>query len=1082
MGGLVGGIQAAEPVTLTFDQPQMAGISGFRAFWDRPVVLAETGAQQVAGGGGPCGTGPSAIWSTNAPGAPVFDAAHRSLLVRFPDAADNVAAALRTNHLAVVKVELVLPFRDTEFWPEGYDLPSGMSFLGDLWVKTPPQWHAVAYALRRPWAADAKTGPTFNAFINGAGYWARYGAQDTTQDRFPTEFGPAEVSLSNTVGRVDVTAMLTDAAYGKTPAARWRTLADCGFLVRKQEYYDIRYFTGAYEWGTATGGRGILIRTPQLVVTFGPVAKKSEKFGKLPPPAEIAKIKTGQPTAVMPSAEQIKQYAVSKGFHRPAWMPDWQWQRTQELQAAGKTAGYPDTPETYGKWLDSMLAMQPRRWDGFDAAEKTQLYMLFADTWPEYVRDYWKLYWKAWLMPERDIKELVHSWTQIPQEHEYYAKTGDWRGITQFYRIYCYQMGTMNFNHTAVAGTLLGGHIIGDKRVEADGRHGLEMWPLRTWCWYDGSTQESIDHYYFAISLKDQKLFADFGPTVMDRLMGQSILAKSIEELTSCFHPGLRRFISSSGRTGPGELFAIQDGLSHILHTLSPRGALTDLGQTTTIGGMPVYGADAPPSTIARQTLNGPWAPEWFSHMIDDKPLPYSAIMSYKMWGHYAATPLWKVSFLGRNYGLASIDVASNNETVNFMAQWRRADKQVEKASELATLTCRYGINSVNLLDTVFHGQTARNPSGTLDTHGGYTATFQHKNRALVFTSPLKGLDYPLSPAPEVVTNLQTSIGLFQFQDHPTWELYVDGQRVSAYPVAIKAGQRITLKDGVSYVGIIPLPSTDLGRSAEVLITDQTGPEIELQGGGKTRPVLLIEQYNYKSDISMPKERRASEEVDQAYGGFVVELGDETEYKSFGAFQQHLRDAKLEATWVASNKLLAVSYQSGTNLMECAYNPAYTGDWNHRGVPTDQCFPYRRIDGAWPYLAKGMERDTTLTQISTTGRLEKNGAVLTSEPGKMAYLVTEPVSGTYAGYNPFPEPVADWSLVVPGGIVVKAEGKLGLARVVVEPKSGKLTVDCEISPAKQLRVSGIATPPTVEVNGRAVIPQHDGQTFLIPLP
>ena len=107
MGALAGGIQAAEPVTLTFDQPQCAGISGFRTFWDQPVVLADGGATQVVYGAS------LAVWRTNAPGALVFDAAHRSLLVRFPDVADRVAAALKTNKLAVAKVELVLPFRDT---------------------------------------------------------------------------------------------------------------------------------------------------------------------------------------------------------------------------------------------------------------------------------------------------------------------------------------------------------------------------------------------------------------------------------------------------------------------------------------------------------------------------------------------------------------------------------------------------------------------------------------------------------------------------------------------------------------------------------------------------------------------------------------------------------------------------------------------------------------------------------------------------------------------------------------------------------------------------------------------------------
>jgi len=44
--------------------------------------------------------------------------------------------------------------------------------------------------------ADAAIGPTYNAAINGAVYWNRFGASDTTEDRFPAQLGPTEVSYS----------------------------------------------------------------------------------------------------------------------------------------------------------------------------------------------------------------------------------------------------------------------------------------------------------------------------------------------------------------------------------------------------------------------------------------------------------------------------------------------------------------------------------------------------------------------------------------------------------------------------------------------------------------------------------------------------------------------------------------------------------------------------------------------------------------------------------------------------------------------------------------------------------------------
>ncbi len=47
-------------------------------------------------------------------------------------------------------------------------------------------------------------------------------------------------------------------------------------------------------------------------------------------------------------------------------------------------------------------------------------------------------------------------------------------------------------------------------------------------------------------------MFADFRPSSFDRMMGRNILAKSVGELAALYHPSLKRFISSSGRTGIG--------------------------------------------------------------------------------------------------------------------------------------------------------------------------------------------------------------------------------------------------------------------------------------------------------------------------------------------------------------------------------------------------------------------------------------------------------------------------------------------------------------------------------------------------
>ena len=302
----------------TFDNAEMAGISGLRTMWDTPVPLAADGATtEGAPEDGRFGITPTASWSPDArsgePGAAVFDAVHRSLLVRFPGAAERIAAELASGK-KVTKVELVLPFKGIELWPEGYNLPAALSFIGDQWktATDTPRWHAIAWALRQPWNADPEKGPTYNASVNGEAYWTKFGAQNETEDRVGSEFGPAEVSKEVPDGRLDVTAALTDEAFGATPAERLRNLEFNGFLVRKEETYDATKWQGGYEWTTPRGAHGIFVEAPKLVVTYasGPAVTIPAEDLAAPGPHTPA----GEPTAVMPTPEEFEEFAEKFAF------------------------------------------------------------------------------------------------------------------------------------------------------------------------------------------------------------------------------------------------------------------------------------------------------------------------------------------------------------------------------------------------------------------------------------------------------------------------------------------------------------------------------------------------------------------------------------------------------------------------------------------------------------------------------------------------------------------------------------------------------------------------------------------------
>ncbi|HEX9327504.1 MAG TPA: hypothetical protein VF915_13350, partial [Reyranella sp.] len=177
-------------------------------------------------------------WDTPIMGGRTVDAVHRSVLLRFPDAADAIAILLRKGRI-LLKAELSLQYDGYEIVPTGYTCREGLG--RKLWTENPPTWHVQAWPLRQPWIADKATGPTFNASVNGRRYWARYGANDLERDRYPDLMEPQELSVSVREARFDITRLLATDVLTKEAGARLLALEQCGFLLRKVETYDSRY-------------------------------------------------------------------------------------------------------------------------------------------------------------------------------------------------------------------------------------------------------------------------------------------------------------------------------------------------------------------------------------------------------------------------------------------------------------------------------------------------------------------------------------------------------------------------------------------------------------------------------------------------------------------------------------------------------------------------------------------------------------------------------------------------------------------------------------------------------------------------
>lgn len=1101
-------ISAENSVELEFNNPQTAGISGFRQMWDTPVKLSENGKTELAYGEGVSdkfGTAINAIWNVDKrsggtiDGALVFDAVHRSLLVKFPGFAEQVAQKIGEGY-TIRRVTLELPFKSTELWPENYNTPAGLSFIGESWKNSTPNWHAQAYLLRKPWENSATYGPTYNANVNGIDNWAKYGAQDTQKDRFPNKFGSAECSKREPSGEIDITNALTSNAYGETLAQRLKQVEQNGFIVNKEELYDIALWNGGYEWNVARGPQGILIKTPILRVIMVPAAAQTVdvsgyEFNLTNYRNDVTAKGTGSAkTAVMPTDEQINALIAKFGFSKPANMEDWKWQRLQELNnIKNSNLGFPETKQAYLTWLDQMIGLAPRAWTGHTVNEYLNTYYSFNEALPEPVKDHWKKYFEAWLMPWLKTDQYPKGYSGYSGSQttiDYYNETQDWRGNASVYRTYVRYMGTMNFNHAGTSAVLLGGAMLNNQMLVDEGRKGLEDFPLKTWSWYDGTTQESIDHYYLAISLKSQKIFADYGPTMYDRLIGKSMLDKSIEELADTYHPMMKRFISPSTRTSVSYLIATQDGLQGILHTLSKKGTYTDKGQTSMAAknaeSVEILGHDFDPGMVVQQTLNGSWAPDWMSDIVDNKQLPQYSIFNYKKWGTYASTPLYKTSYLGNYYGISALDM-SVGETIPMMSQWVRDSKEATTFTEIGTMLMRPGINRTEFIDTTYHGSTTSNKNGIIGTQGSQLSNFQYKNKIISLYSPYNKFVSPEGgyKIPTDVTSVQGTVALYNFESNPQWEIYVDDTLVESLPYKVKQGQKITIKDGISYLGIIPLPSTNLGRDEEVVIEDNSAAALTTaQNGVKLREAIRINSYLLKQNTPINNDTADWYKIDKAYGGFVFEMGDEVDSGSFDSFKTRINNSTFSINQNANSNFIDIKYQSGNDKMECGFNPLYPQNADI-AQPTNELFSYRTINGQNPYLAQGIERDTSISQQGSTGLLQKNGATLRGESGKMMYLLSNTASNTVVASNPLTEPVL-FSLKLQGGKTISANGLCGIANVAYEGNNNKVDIKYGVKPgqvmslmANAFYLEGFNDNTAVTLNGKPVnkikLPTLNGQ-------
>ncbi len=1013
-----------------------------------------------------------AQWERPFPNQNYFDAL-RPLLVRFPGFAETVHERLRQGY-RIDKLELLLDWQRQE----GARPERGRSGWGAeaAYEQHPGQWHVLARGLLKPWdAGDPDTAPTADAYVNGRGFWRQAAARADGADRLATVFGPAPLHADSPVAALEVTALLAEPAWGRSLGERLRAVEERGFQVLKQELFDPRYndqeggWFDVYSWRAGVGYMRIWVAPPRLVATLRRDPAGAAAAGRLPPPmafAALAERLARRPDGASSMAPPDGQAEQARRFlSRPPAMPEWQWQRLQQLVAlngwnlgridlAPLLSANPDQYRTIGRHL----ADYPRLWAGHLTTDYALVAAALADLLPPALVDHLKLYWTAWLHPETaDVEN--------PRQRGYF-------------RHYSWTLGTQNFNFNAIAGAYLGGQLLGAENVLADARYGLENIMLRQYLFYNGANQEIGDTYYQALSNAGIQMIAKYAADPFDRLLARIGSERLTEQLVSMYNPNLRRLTHPMGR---GELkyqCAYQDGPYFVLHSLSPAGALidTDAGYRAQKYGIPLFGSEGPP---ARMALLAPWADPHWGEVVDGKTLPWQTIAR---WWHMlpdnAVPAEWHINFLARHYALASRS-EDGNPVSHVTAQWRRRDEPVTRMEDLSTLQLSFGGNA--------RVEQAMASWGIV----------HHRNRLLALKAlPPKGfLTFPPNPdyaggwraqdearGKDAFNALNASAMVITFGDVSQREVWIGDRRIdqlsgaSSPPnedpqhkfeqhlrttgvnsVFAKTGDLIMIKDGVSYLALIPLAINPLARDEQVEVAYEW-------------PVLYVHSFIYRGAEAISQDAWYEAEK-RGTAGFVVELGDESEYGSFEGFREHLSRRALSVAWNDEAGHAEIDYRSGEDRLEMGFDPWVMPRWN---VFTDTARApvYRRVNGQWPYLPEGIHRESPWSIQGETGELKKNGYTLRSERGHRTYLLVEPRTGIATAYNPLPDPIF-WRLELPTGEAVDADGRLGLLRLQYEPASRTLTVDHRYKPEQEARADvadalllhGFAAAPRVVFNG-----------------
>jgi len=175
----------------------------------------------------------------------------------------------------------------------------------------------------------------------------------------------------------------------------------------------------------------------------------------------------------------------------------------------------------------------------------------------------------------------------------------------------------------------------------------------------------------------------------------------------------------------------------------------------------------------------------------------------------------------------------------------------------------------------------------------GRCATYQHENRLIVSYAPKRA-------GHKRIESFRTDL-IFSYTA-PFDSIAIDGRQVNVFPVQLRTGSRICIRDRRTFVLVVPLEPVPAAGTSPLHLSVEND-------------FCRISAYNY----SGPAKDFTREEVNSWSSGFYLEVWTEDKFGEWTEFLKHARTIDIEATVETNIRRIVARSQDAE--MEFLYDP-----------------------------------------------------------------------------------------------------------------------------------------------------------------